>query len=141
MAETKWVTFLLLEGVCFAMAFFHMYEAGFGKIPLNIFRATHLGFGLCIAFLMYPATKKSSKNKIPWYDYLLSILALIPNMYIVLEFKNIIMRGGRVITTDVIMGIILIIVLIEAARRVVGPILTGIAVFFLFYILFGRYFP
>ena len=62
-------------------------------------------------------------------------------MYIVLEFKNIIMRGGRVITTDVIMGIILIIVLIEAARRVVGPILTGIAVFFLFYILFGRYFP
>lgn len=123
------------------MSVFQMYVAGISTIDVTIFRALHLGFGLCITYMVYPMTKKSSRSQIPWYDYFLAALATVPNLYIAVMLKELATRAGRLTTLDVVVGVLLCVTLLEAARRVVGPVLTGICIFFIFYTLYGPIFP
>ena len=51
-----------------AMSLFHLYTAGVATIPITIQRAVHLTFAIVAVFLLYPATRKSSKVSAPWYD-------------------------------------------------------------------------
>lgn len=127
--------------ICFVFTIFQLYEAGPGNLLANVLRAIHLGFGICIVFLTFPICKKASKESIPWYDIILAIAALVVNLYLVIFFEELTRRAGLLTKTDLIMGLILIFLLLEASRRIVGPALTGIAAFFLIYTLFGRYFP
>ncbi len=127
--------------LCFIMALFQFYTAGFGQLIANLQRAVHLGFGLSIVYLTYPISKKSPKKTIAWYDWLLSIGGAATNLYIVFFFNELSLRAGIVTKADLIFGLLAILLLLEAARRVVGPVLTGVAVFFLVYTLFGPYFP
>lgn len=135
------IPLLILNIIGFVMTLFQMYCAGFKSIDVMQFRALHMAFGMCILFLIYPMTKKSSRTKIPWYDWICAILGTVPNLYIAIFFKQLAQRAGTVNTMDLIMGIIMIIMILEAARRTVGPLLTGIAAFFLLYTMFGAYFP
>jgi TRAP transporter 4TM/12TM fusion protein len=132
---------LIVNIIGFGMALFHMYCAGFKTIDVMQFRATHTALGLCILFLLYPLTKKSSRVTIPWYDWLIAVIAMIPNFYIVLNFKELAARAGRVTMMDAVMGLLLMIVILEAARRVVGLTLVFIASFFIVYTMYGAYFP
>lgn len=127
--------------ICFVMALFQMYSAGIHTYAANIMRPIHLGFGMCIIFLLYPMFKKSSRSKISWYDIILAVLATVVNGYLVVFNVELANRAGLVTNVDFIMGILFIILLLEAARRVVGPVLVGVAGFFLVYALFGNYFP
>lgn len=135
------IPLLILNIIGFVMTLFQMYCAGFKTIDVMQFRALHTAFGMCILYLIYPMTKKSSRNKIPWYDWVLATIATIPNLYIAIFFKQLAQRAGTVTTLDMIMGIVMILSILEGARRVVGPLLTGIATFFLLYTMFGPYFP
>ena len=135
------IPLLILNIIGFVMTLFQMYCAGFKTIDVMQFRALHMAFGMCILFLIYPMTKKSSRTKIPWYDWIFAALATAPNLYIAIFFKQLAQRAGTVNTVDLIMGIIMIIMILEGARRVVGLLLTCIAGFFLLYTLFGQYFP
>jgi TRAP transporter 4TM/12TM fusion protein len=134
-------TLLFVNTVSFVMVLFQLYIAGPGNLGANITRAIHLGFGMFLIFMLFPRSKKSDKSKIPWYDMIFAVLAVVTNGYIVINFATLTSRAGLMTNTDTILGIILIILLLEAARRVVGNILTGIAGFFLFYTIFGQYFP
>ena len=135
------ISLLIVNIIGFSMTLFQLYVAGFKTIDVTIFRALHLAFGLCIVFLTYPMTKKSSREKIPWYDYILAVISTVPNIYLAVNLRSIAMRMGNMTTMDIIMGVIFIITILEASRRVVGPVLTSIALFFLFYTMFGSYFP
>ena len=135
------IPLLILNIIAFTMTLFQMYCAGFKTIDVMQFRALHMAFGMCILFLIYPMTKKSSRTKIPWYDWVFATLATVPNLYIAICFKQLAQRAGTVNTVDLIMGIIMIIMILEGARRVVGLLLSCIAGFFLLYTLFGAYFP
>lgn len=134
---------ICLNIICFVFAFYQLWYASFGTITAMLARAIHLAFGMSIVFLAYPLRKKlgRSLNRIPWYDYIFSVLAIVPNLYIIFFYKDIAIRAGSVNNLDILMGLIMILMLLEAARRVVGPILVSIAVFFMIYTLFGAYFP
>jgi len=134
-------TLLIVNTICFVMALYQLYAAGIETFIANIQRAIHLGFGMSIVYLIYPATKKSVKNRIPLYDVIFAVLSTVVNAYLVIYFQELSMRAGMMTTTDYIMGLIMMILLLEAARRVVGPVLVGVAGFFLVYTLFGAYFP
>lgn len=134
-------TLLIVNVIGFSMALFHMYCAGFKTIDVMQFRAMHLAFGLCILFLVYPMSKKSSRDTVPWYDWVLAVIATIPNLYIAIGFKQLAARAGHVTTLDAIMGLLLMLIILEAARRVVGMTLVGISGFFILYTMFGSYFP
>ncbi|MCR4712532.1 MAG: TRAP transporter permease [Clostridia bacterium] len=132
---------LIVNVIAFCMTIFQLYCAGFKTIDVMQFRTLHTAFGLCILFLIYPMFKGSSRKIIPWYDWILAVVATIPNLYVVFNFKALAQRAGRVTTLDLIMGLILIVMILEGARRVLGKTLVLISCFFIFYTLFGSIFP
>ncbi len=112
-------------------------------------RAIHLAFALLIVFLNYPLFKEtrfglkflSAKHRIPLLDFLLAIVAAAAAMYVVVDYEGVNLRYGAPNTRDLVFGLILVILLLEAARRVIGPALPVIAGVFIFYSFAGPHMP
>jgi TRAP transporter 4TM/12TM fusion protein len=133
--------------VCWSL--FQLSIASWLILDSTFTRAIHLGFALLIVFLNYPLFKKtrfglryfSAKNRIPLLDYCIGIVAAFSALYIVIDYAGLITRYGAPITRDIVIGFILIVLLLEAARRVIGPALPVIATIFIIYSLLGPYMP
>jgi TRAP transporter 4TM/12TM fusion protein len=112
-------------------------------------RAIHLGFALLIVFLNYPMLKKyrpgldalSTKSRIPLFDYVVAIIACFAALYIAIDYEGLVTRYGAPILRDLVIGGLLVVLLLEASRRVIGPALPIIAVAFIIYAFFGPYMP
>ena len=111
-------------------------------------RAIHLGFALLLAFLIFPYAKGKRVNFI---DILIAITGAICCLYIYVFYDQLVDRGGILlkinlsdnftIPIELILGIIGILILLEATRRVIGVPLVVIAVCFLLFSYFGQYAP
>jgi TRAP transporter 4TM/12TM fusion protein len=112
-------------------------------------RAIHLGFAMLIVFLNYPLFKKtrfglkyfSQKDRIPLLDYIIAVVACFSALYIVIDYSGMTERYGAPITRDIVIGLILVVLLLEASRRVIGPALSVIAIGFSAYAFLGPYMP
>ncbi len=124
-----------------AMSCFHLYTSGVGLLPTSIHRAVHLMFAVVAVFLLYPGSSQPQKNSITWYDWLLALVAGFGAGYIALFFGDIAHRGARPLSYEIVLGIVMILMVLEAGRRVVGKVLPSLVIFFLVYCYFGRYFP
>ena len=124
-----------------SMALFHLYTAGIGLLPTSIHRAVHLTFAIVAVFLLYPCKKSMDKKHIPWYDWIFALMAAVGTGYIVFFFNDIARRGAQVQPWEYWLGIMTIILVLEAGRRVVGKVLPALGIFFLLYCYFGRYMP
>lgn len=92
-------------------------------------RAVHLGFGLALVYLLYPSRKRWSRTKVHPLDVVLAILGAASPAYIVLEYQ-LVLRSGTVTTPDLAVGLIGILLVVEATRRVVGiPMVTVVLCF------------
>ncbi|WP_342471382.1 TRAP transporter permease [Metasolibacillus sp. FSL H7-0170] len=120
---------------------FQLYTAIFGLFPAQIQRTIHLGFGLTFIFLLFPARRKSRKDIIPYYDYILAIIAILVGSYWTINYERLVQSLGRLEQTDFIVGLLAILLVLEAARRAVGLPITIIASLFLLYAYFGPYMP
>ncbi|MDD2205916.1 MAG: TRAP transporter permease [Aminobacterium sp.] len=132
---------LVITALAVGMSLFHFYTSGFGLLLAMKQRSLHLAFVLVLVYLLYPARETSKKDGIPWYDFILAAMAAFSTLYLFVEFEEMVNRAGLPTTMDIIVGFMGIILLLEATRRVSSPILPCIAIFFLFYCYFGRYFP
>ncbi|MGL4208641.1 MAG: TRAP transporter permease, partial [Candidatus Adiutrix sp.] len=132
---------MLVTVVAVAMACFHFYTAGFGLLPIQSQGAVHLAFALTLTLILFPATKKSQKGTIPWYDFILASLAVMATLYLVVMYIPLTTRAGLPTNVDLIMGFVLIIMLLEATRRISNPILPCLAIAALLYCYFGRSMP
>ena len=132
---------ILITAIAVAMSLFHFYTSGFGLLLAMKQGSLHLAFVLVLVFLLYPARETSRRDGIPLYDFILAALAAFATLYIFFEFEDLVNRAGLPTTMDIIVGFMGIILLLEATRRVSSPVLPCIAIFFLFYCYFGRYFP
>jgi len=92
-------------------------------------------------FLLYPARKGSSRQSIPWYDWLLAGLSALGCGYIVFFFNDIARRGAAVFPHDLWLGIMTMVLVLEAGRRVSGKVLPMLSILFLLYCYFGRQMP
>ena len=129
----------LILGVCF-----HLYTAAFGVLEAWMQRMMHLSWVFPVAFIYWPFSRKSPKNRVPFYDYLLALVSLGPGLYALVNAEEILFRTAQidpVTDTQLVLGIVLVVLLIEATRRLLGWPLTIIASFFAIYMLFGEYFP
>ncbi|MGG3888413.1 TRAP transporter permease [Metabacillus fastidiosus] len=127
-----------------AFSLFQLYTAIFGVFTAQIQRTVHLGFALSLIFLLFPANRKKRKRgklQIAWYDGVLAILSVGVGAYWPLFFNDLVMSVGRLSTMDFIVGILAILLVLEATRRAVGFPITIIALLFLVYGLFGQYMP
>ncbi len=137
-----WVVFLGL----LSFSLFQLYTAIFVVFTAQIQRSVHLGFGLALIFLLFPAVKgqlrkKTGRLQIPWYDWVLSILGIVVGSYWPLMIQDLVLRVGRLTFLDLVVGLLAILLVLEATRRTVGLPITVIAGIFLLYAWLGPYMP
>lgn len=104
-------------------------------------RSIHLAFAVSLAFLAYPALKSSPRDSIPIQDWIMAIAGIVVTMYLSVFAAELGERSGLPTTTDLVMAGIGIVLVLEAARRALGPPLMVIAMIFLCYVFFGHLGP
>lgn len=125
-----------------AFSLFQLYTAIFGQYTAYIQRSIHLGFALSLIFILFPARKrKGERHKVAWYDYILSLLAIAVALYWPIMYEELVFRVGRVTEMDLVVGILAVVLTLEATRRAVGLPITIISSLFLAYAFYGPYFP
>ncbi|MGD8563209.1 MAG: TRAP transporter fused permease subunit [Desulfarculaceae bacterium] len=126
------------------ISLFQLYTANFGILQPRVQRGVHLLFLLPAAFIIFPASKKISLDKVPFYDWLLAILALLPPLYVII-FNNTL--NTRLVFVDPVsdlelyLGLLNIILLIEAVRRAVVPAMAILITVFFVYLFVAPYLP
>lgn len=104
-------------------------------------RSIHLAFALFLGFLAYPALKSSPRTTIPPQDWILAILGIITTLYLSVFARELADRSGLPTTSDLIVSGIGLLLVLEAARRALGPPLMIISAIFLAYVFFGHLAP
>ncbi|WP_422367928.1 TRAP transporter permease [Pelagibius sp.] len=104
-------------------------------------RAIHLGFAIFLAFLAYPAMKRSPRHYIPIQDWVLALVGAFCGSYLFWFYDAISLRPANPNTMDITVACIGMVILLEATRRALGPPLMVIASIFLIYTFFGQYMP
>ncbi|SDX85352.1 TRAP transporter, 4TM/12TM fusion protein [Acetomicrobium thermoterrenum DSM 13490] len=135
-------SFVYVYIVC--MGLFHLYTAVFGSLEAYLQRNVHLLWVLPLTFLLFPPTKQSPKDRVPWFDWLLAFLATLPGLYVIFNYESIIYRMIQVdpvTVTQIVIGTLLVVLLLEGTRRVVGLPLAIIGALFALYMYFGHYMP
>lgn len=117
------------------------FIVGFGVLNDTETRAIHLAFAMLLAFLAYPAFKKSPRDYVPMMDVALGLLAAASAAYLFIFYQQLALRPGTLTTADLVTACIGIPLLLEATRRALGPPLAIIALLFLIYSLAGPYMP
>ena len=97
-------------------------------------RAIHVGIGISLAFLIYPFRKIMKKEKLYWWDLIIVLGVLASNVNIYLKTMEIYNNPGSATTLDLILGIFLFIMILEATRRSIGMIIPGLLICLLGYI-------
>lgn len=137
---TDWKKYLIIV-ISVVFCLFQLYSILSGRITAQIIRATHLSFVMFLAYFLFPMRKDMPKDKLPWYDCVFALIAAASWSYIVINFEALIRRAGIYTTTDIIVGIIGILLVFEACRRIVGLPILIISIVFIMYALFGAYAP
>ena len=114
---------------------------GFGVLNDTQTRAIHLAFALLLAFLAYPAFKRSPRDRVPLLDIALGLVAAASAAYLFIFYQQLALRPGSLTTGDLVTACIGIPLLLEATRRALGPPLAIIALVFLIYSRAGPYMP
>ena len=129
----------VITAVAVAMSLFQMYTAGIEPMGLFYQRSAHLGFILFLAFLIFPITGSSRpRGTVGWLvDAVFLTAAFLSGFYIFYFLDDIIERAGWWSQTDIVMGIIATIAVLEASRRVVGLGMTIIGMIAIAYALAG----
>lgn len=139
--EYKGVMAKFISAIAITFSIFQLYTAIFGVLDAQLQRGIHLGFGLALAFLLYPAKKSWRRDKLHPFDGFLAILGAATPAYIVIFYRELVLRAALPTTEDVIVGLLGIILVIEAARRVVGIPMVCVVLFFITYAFVGPFMP
>ncbi|QTH12357.1 TRAP transporter permease [Pseudomonas corrugata] len=125
--------------VALLFSVFQIVTAAFAPVSSQVLRAVHVGFLLWVVFLSYPAHGTGR----PWQPlaWVLSLAGITTALYQWIFEADLIQRSGDLTVTDLVVGIVLIVLVFEAARRVMGIALPLICGLFLAYGLFGEYLP
>jgi TRAP-type uncharacterized transport system fused permease subunit len=121
------------------MTVFHLYAA-VATITTQMMRGIHVGMVLFLSFLVFPITPKM-RGKLAWYDILLSLLSVSTIVYMLWDFEDFIYRAVTPETPDMILGTILMVLVLEAARRSAGWIMPAVVLGFLAYAFAGPWLP
>ena len=138
----------LLLALALAWSLFQLWIASPLPFSLGVFvlndtqsRAIHLAFAVFMAFAAYPAFKSSPRAYIPAVDWLLAAVSAFCAGYIFLFYAELASRPGMPTTLDLVVAVVGLTLLLEAARRALGLPMVILAILFMVYIFFGQYMP
>ena len=123
--------------MCIAVSLYHLYTSFAGTPPVVMHRSLHAGMMLALGFIMYPIGKKASRKSVAIYDWILFALALAIPIYIWVNYLDILGRSGIPNQWDTIMTTILVLLTLEAGRRMTGVALPILGIIFIAYGFIG----
>ncbi|MGN0773266.1 MAG: TRAP transporter permease [Candidatus Ventricola sp.] len=123
-------------------AVFQLWANTFGTLGAVKLRTAHIMFLLPLALMLYPTYKKERRRRrmIPAWDVLL-IAAAIGSFGYILWRYDALAKTGRLNDTDVIVGVICLLVVFETARRASGNLAIIALIFLSYFAVWGRYVP
>lgn len=140
-------TLLFVVPVCWSL--FQLWIASplpyifdFGILNSTESRSIHLAFATFLAFTAFPMIKRGRHlERIPLYDWVLAFAAAFAASYLFLFYDQLASRPGAPTTTDLIVALGGLVLLLEATRRALGMPLAIVALVFIVYSLAGPYMP
>ncbi|MCY4430984.1 MAG: TRAP transporter permease [Rhodospirillales bacterium] len=138
-----------------ALALFHLFCALFGTPESRAFRSTHLVVMLVLAFLLRPLGRASpldpvlvpgdpgNARRMAGFaaDMALAALGIFVQVYTLFDLEAFLMRQGDITDTDIAVGTLMVVLVLEATRRMVGLAMVAVAGFFVAHALFTQHFP
>ncbi len=121
--------------VAIVFSTFQIVTAAFSPLSSSIVRAVHVGFLLVLVFVLHPPLRQRALG------WLVAAVAFVAGLYHWVFEADLILRAGEMTNTDMVVGIVTIVLVFEAARRVMGLALPLICLTFLLYGLFGEHLP
>jgi TRAP transporter 4TM/12TM fusion protein len=135
-------TLKFLGGAALLFSTYQLTVAAFAPLSSLITRSLHVGFLLLIIFLLYPAYKRGRQmTRVPLFDWLLAATGFALAFYQWIFEADLIQRAGEPTALDLVVGTVTIVLVFEAARRVLGIALPIVCALFLLYGLFGEHLP
>ncbi len=140
----------LVPAIAICWCAFQLSIASWWILDAVFVRSIHLGFAILMVFFQIPMLKRSRQgrwsflaalNRIPSSDVFLALVACFAALYIALDYAGLGGRMGAPLTRDIVVGAVLVLLLLEATRRTIGPALPCIAIGFSLYSFFGRHMP
>jgi TRAP transporter 4TM/12TM fusion protein len=138
-----------VTAIAVGMSLFHLYTAIAGVPPLftdfpivatQPLRYTHVAFVMVLCFLLFPLSKRF-RNRIQWFDVIAAAVAVGILIYAIEGGEDFTDRATVPNRTDVILGTLFIVLLLEATRRTIGWIVPAVSIVFIAYAMFGAYLP
>lgn len=137
---------LIVWTLSVALSLYALYWvlAVFGTIPRNIYLPAFLGVALALTFLVYRGWGRRgggrSDNPHP-LDWLLAVLAMVPMAYAIVFYQEFSRRAVVPTELDIAMGLLAVVLILEATRRTVGWIMVGVVGLFIVYAYLGPILP
>jgi TRAP transporter 4TM/12TM fusion protein len=125
--------------VAFTMSVFHLYTA-YAIVPTQTLRPIHVGFVLFLSFLVFPISSRF-RHRIMWWDWIAAAVSIAIVAYLIMGGDDFTDRNTSPLPWDIVFGIALILLVMEAMRRTNGWIMPIITTCFILYALFGPYLP
>lgn len=128
----------IILGLAVGWSLFQVWATWMGSLDALFFRAAHLAFAFALVFLVYPFNKKSPRERIPLFDWILGLTATLSAGYVMWQYKEMIeVRGGLANQTDLVVGSVTILMLLLAGWRALGPAMSIITILFMLFALTG----
>ncbi|MFZ5586370.1 MAG: TRAP transporter permease [Thermodesulfobacteriota bacterium] len=127
-----------------ALSLFQLYTAGLTALPAMVQRSVHLGAILALTFLLRPPFARAKKDRLSiWLllDIGLVLVSMAVCFYIVYFLQDIFERQGDWSAEDYLVSVVGIVLVLEACRRVIGLIMTGICAASILFAMYGPYMP
>src|SRR5437763_4802421 len=128
-----------ITAVAVVMSLFHLY-ASYEIVRTEVLRATHVAFVLFLTFLIFPVSRRFRHRVMPW-DWALALLGVTVCAWLISQGDDFFDRSITPTDWDIVFGVALVVLVLEAMRRATGWIMPVITVCFLLYAFFGPYLP
>lgn len=127
--------------IAVAFSVFEIWANSFSFLPTLKVNAIHLAFLMALCFLMYPAKRGATRDRIPAIDWVFAVVGAGCALYFCFSFDALYSRGMIPLPRDYVVAVIGLLLVLEAGRRSTGPILPILSIVFLLYARYGQYFP
>ena len=126
--------------IAFCFSLFQLWTAAYGTLPSQVVRAMHVGFLLLLGFVLIGNLVAKTRAGQIWF-WTLGAIGFLTGIYNWVFYNDLILRSGFHTPLDLTVATVMILLVFEGARRLMGLPLTVIAAIFLAYCFFGQYFP
>ncbi len=129
----------LITVVAIAMSVFHLYAA-YEIVPTQTLRPVHVAFVLFLSFLVFPIAKRF-RHRVMWWDWLAAALSIAIVVYMIQGGDDFTDRNTLPNNWDIVFGVSLVILVMEAMRRTNGWVMPVVTSLFIVYALVGPWLP